>query len=249
MTLEEAASISAKSLLSASCHCVIVVPVDVVDCHDKYLLLSDNEKKRADSFKSDADRASYIVAHSLKRYCLSAILDIEPQFLGFSTHSKGKPFCEQGGAIDFNLSHSAGWVLLGISAQANIGVDVEKSDREISKKVIDYAFTNEQVLSIGESHKNLNAPTKKAIAYWTQKEAISKTLGAGIAVGFKNIDCSGEAGVSKAYCCEQELLVQSYYFKEVVFSSANVSNHAAGIYYLSQWQSESLENLALEKLF
>lgn len=249
MGAEIVSGVHLKNLLLKNCRCVIVVPVDSVDYSRKYLLLSDDEKKRADSFKLDADRASYIVAHSLKRYCLSAVLGIEPKALLFSTHGKGKPFCQQADTIDFNLSHSAGWVLLGISVQASIGVDVEKADRKISNNVIAYAFTDEQASRINTANKNPEFSTKKAITYWTQKEAVSKAVGAGIAVGFKNIDCSGEVDVSKAYCCEQELLVQSYYFNEIVFSVANTSNSAADIYYLSQWWGQSKEGLLMEQLF
>lgn len=249
MSAEVGSAIDLKALLLKSCRCVIVVPVDSVDYSRKYLLLSDDEKKRADSFKLGMDRASYIVAHSLKRYCLSAVLDIEPKALLFSTRGKGKPFCEQAGTIDFNLSHSAGWVLFGISTEASIGVDVERVDRKISNKVIAYAFTDEQASDIHEMNAAPEMLTKKAITYWTQKEAISKAMGAGIAVGFKNIDCSGELGASRAHCCEQELLVQSHCFNDIVFSVANAPDSSADIYSLSQWGSQGKAGFRVEKLF
>ncbi len=241
--------VNEQSLFSLPCHFAIAVPICEVDYESTYFLLSDDEKKRVDSFKSKTDSACYNVAHSLKRYCLSGLLNIEPQLLVFSSGDKGKPFCEQAQGIDFNLSHSAGWVLLGVSSLATIGVDIEKADRKISKKVIDYALTHEQILSISEAGCEASSRDKKAITYWTQKEAISKSVGGGISVGFKNIKCSGSVGASKAYCREQEFLVQSHYFKDVVFSVANSLNTAVDIYCLSQWGDQSKESLSLEKLF
>lgn len=237
MNIGAASTTNENSLFSRPCHWVVLISVETKDCAEKFLLLSSDEKKRADSFRSKKDRACFIIAHAFKRYCLSQLLQVEPSSLLFSCSDKGKPFCENDAAIDFNISHSDHWVVFGVSSIDAIGVDVERADRVIGEKTIAYALNTEQALRLKKS----TAAVEKMMLYWTQKEAVSKALGLGISVGFKKIECSGELGVSYAACNEQQFLVQSYTYKNAVLSIAGQAKSPVDVYQLSRWSSNTLD--------
>lgn len=249
MNVSDVSKINISSLFSRPCHWVVLIPVEVNDSDKIFLLLSSDEKKRADSFKSKKDRACFIMAHAFKRYCLSRLINVDPGSLVFSCSEKGKPFCENDTSLDFNISHSDSWVVFGVSTVAKIGVDIERIDRVVGEKTIAYALTSEQVLSLGGPADSV----EKMMLYWTQKEAVSKALGLGISVGFKNIECSGATGVSDAACNDQQFLMQSYTYNNAVLSIAFQSGSPADVYYLACWPSsiadENASKDASKKMF
>ena len=102
MNIGAASTINGNSLFARPSHWVVLIAVDASDSDEKFLLLSSDEKKRADSFKSKKNRACFIIAHAFKRYCLSQLIQVEPSALSFSCSDKGKPFCENDAGIDFN---------------------------------------------------------------------------------------------------------------------------------------------------
>jgi phosphopantetheinyl transferase len=242
MKLSDMSTITAGDLFSRPIHWVVVAPVKMLDGDEKFLLLSDDEKQRADSFKSKKDRACFIIAQALKRYFLSQIINVEPSSLYFSCSDKGKPFCDHEMTLDFNISHSADWVVFGVSSIAAIGVDVERADRVIGKKTIAYALTSKQILTLD----SVDDLVEKMMLYWTQKEAVSKALGVGISVGFKNIQCSGELGTSLAECNEQQFLIQSYHVDNVVLSIATLAEAPVEVYQLFNWSTNAIDEGAVQ---
>jgi 4'-phosphopantetheinyl transferase len=254
-----ALSININSLFSLPCHWVVLFSVESIDSDENFLLLSSDEKKRADCFKSKIDRACFIHAHAFKRYCLARLMNADPSALIFSCTDKGKPFLEHEKIIDFNISHSNGWVAFGVSSLGVIGVDIERADRIISKKTIEYALNSRQILTLEETENTV----EKMMLYWTQKEAISKALGVGISIGFKSIECSGEFGESHADCKDQQFLIQSYKHKShkqnnVVLSLAAQSKSSVQVCQISSWincvandnnaRNKDDENIQLEKI-
>jgi 4'-phosphopantetheinyl transferase len=232
----KAASININSLFSLPCHWVVIFSVESNNSDDVFFLLSDDEKKRADSFKSAQDRACFINAHAFKRYCLSQLFNVDPSALIFSCSDKGKPFVECEQFIDFNISHSDSWVAFGVTSLGNIGVDIERADRVIGKKTIDYALNSDQISTLEETENRV----EKMMLYWTQKEAISKALGVGISIGFKQIECSGEFGETRADCNDQQFLVQSYKHNNhehnnIVLSVAGETKNQVQVYQISNW--------------
>jgi len=84
--------------------------------------------------------------------------------------------------IDFNISHSGGYVVCAISDCTRLGVDIEKVYPTI--EIDDYKFLfNDYELSI------IKNDIKKTIffSYWTKKEAVSKAIGKGLGISFSDI--------------------------------------------------------------
>ena len=199
-----------QSFLSSPCHWVLVASWRSVDTGDKKRLLSKEELERCDRFRRDEDQQRYILAHALKRYCLSQYLDVPAGDLLFSSGAKGKPYCTHKDAPAFNLSHSGDYILLGLSSIGHVGVDVEQSDREVSSDIFPRVLSAEQQQRLMDS---VDAQYE-FMCYWTQKEAVSKALGLGLSIDFTTIQCSGVEGEFDTHHSKQSLLVNTRQWDE-----------------------------------
>ncbi|MGZ8212116.1 MAG: 4'-phosphopantetheinyl transferase family protein, partial [Burkholderiales bacterium] len=146
-------------------------------------LLSDLDhaaQRRASRFRSDADRARFVVARSSLRHLLATELGVENRELEFCENAFGKPFLLKPAVpMHFNTSHSGAWVLHALDTVAPVGVDVE---------LVQPGFANtedfERVLSPEERLQIAGSPeTIRATAFaraWVRKEAYVKALGEGM---------------------------------------------------------------------
>ena len=94
----------------------------------------------------------------------------------FGKTEKGKPYIING--PEFNYSHSGNKVILAVSANEKIGVDVEAIDEE------NLSF-KEQIFPKELEYINKD-PLNNFHLLWTKKEAMGKLLGYGLS--FKNKD-------------------------------------------------------------
>src|SRR5688572_8981319 len=98
-------------------------------------ILSDDERKKADRFRFSRDRRHYIAGRGLLRTILSEYSSLPPQELQFVYKTHGKPELAASNApgfLRFNLSHSHGKVLIGVTHTGEIGIDVELISQEIN---------------------------------------------------------------------------------------------------------------------
>jgi phosphopantetheinyl transferase len=154
-------------------------------------LLSDEEKARFDRLRRPADKERHALAHSLKRVVLAQYVSSAPHALHFSRSSSGKPFCLYPGSPYFSLSHSGDWVVLAISTEGEIGVDIE-FERKLDTDALTQRIGSAREIDV---YQNSDTPQQCFLRLWTQKEAVSKACGQGISVGLSSIPCSGEVGV------------------------------------------------------
>lgn len=106
----------------------------------------------------------------------------EPLVFGKGKH--GKPFLK---SLHFNISHTKDLLVVAISKNLEVGIDVEKirefKDRD--KLVRRYFSENEQKIFNGLPE---DAKTRGFFFAWTQKEAYLKFLGKGVSVDLKTIE-------------------------------------------------------------
>ena len=152
--------------------------------------LNNNEKAKLSRLRRVADQQLYIVAHSLKRFVLARYMDVSPASLLFDTEGNGKPFCTHPEAPFFNLSHSGQWVVIAVSIDTPVGVDIE-FERAVDKDGIVKRIGSDVEVA---AYQRSAAPQQHFLCLWTQKEAVSKACGQGISVGLSSIPCSGEIG-------------------------------------------------------
>ncbi|HOZ82629.1 MAG TPA: 4'-phosphopantetheinyl transferase superfamily protein [Bacteroidia bacterium] len=141
-------------------------------------LLSNDETERLLKFKFEKDRQTYCIAHGLKRVLLAALLNTKEQ-VEISTHSNGKPFInhkKHNMPLHFSLSHSEKMIALAFQKNSPLGVDIEKiQPADKYGNVIQHYFTSDEQKLISRSDNDI------FFKIWTQKEAIGKATGQGIA--------------------------------------------------------------------
>ena len=142
-------------------------------------LLSAEEREKAGRFRFEKDRSLYVAAHGLLRAILAEYLVVPPAEVLFAA-GKGKPrLAAVHGTLQFNLSHTHGYVAVAVHPDQPVGVDVEKADPAFKwQDLTDYCLGDPerqtlQGLAPGPArHTFFN--------YWTRKEAFLKAIGVGL---------------------------------------------------------------------
>lgn len=146
-------------------------------------VLSSAEKERAGRFHFEKDRRSYRVTHAAKRLLLALYLKRDPRTLTFGTGEWGKPFLEgTESSLRFNLSHSKGMTLIGVSLDRELGVDVELLQPRDRMEPIFERFASEEERQYLESI----CPSDLGLSltrWWVGKEAFIKAVGRGLSLG------------------------------------------------------------------
>jgi 4'-phosphopantetheinyl transferase len=144
--------------------------------------LSSGERQRVDRFVFPRDRVHHTVAHGVLRHLLGRYCDISPESLQFSVTAAGKPALQspgRAGGLHFNLTHSGGRALLGVSQGRELGIDLEEVRSNIEALSIsrNYFFGSERDAIEGELSANRD---KTFFRYWVAKEAVLKAQGIGL---------------------------------------------------------------------
>lgn len=119
-------------------------------------------------------------AQALLRAVLGRYLGRDPSTIRFRYGPKGKPELEGPPGLWFNLSHSGGRVMIGLTCAGRIGVDIERIDRSTS----DLNRLARRFFCTGEYEAIRATPeSQKRAAFftcWTLKEAFLKARGDGL---------------------------------------------------------------------
>ena len=150
--------------------------------------LSADEVAAALRFRFERHRILYAFAHSFLRVTLASYLDVAPSSLVFEQLEHGRPeLARQSGdrALRFNLSHTEGMVMLGVTARADIGVDVERvepdrAEESLARRV----FTPEEV-------RAWRGDAESFFDRWTLKESYMKARGVGLSLGLQSFGFDG----------------------------------------------------------
>ena len=142
-------------------------------------LLDPIEIKRMERFKFKHLRQRFLIAHALLRKVLSAYIQIPAEDLCFDQHDSGKPFLPDFDNIQFNISHTDDDLIIAITEDIDVGIDIEKIKPDMNFKIAKRFFTKVEYNLLQQS-----PDSKKNLAFfrlWTGKEAIVKMTGLGIA--------------------------------------------------------------------
>jgi len=177
-------------------------------------LLSEEERKRHDTFLLEEARRQYITAWALARTSLSQYAEIEPQDWRFQRGKHGRPEIIPPGSVAaygedaasaaagtppaasmpaaavprlrFNLSHSGGLVACLVTLGVDVGVDVESTQRDLDMvRLADRFFSPEEASVV----RALTGPEQRErfFAYWTLKEAYLKACGRGLSIPLRRV--------------------------------------------------------------
>lgn len=140
-------------------------------------LLSPDERARADRFVYDRHRRRYTVAQAHLRRVLAQLTGTRPEKIRFRFGGHGKPFLPAGPS--FNQSHSAERIMIGVTSEGRLGVDIEKI-----RKVRYMLAIADKNFGADEAARLHAAPDHERqrlfFRLWTRKEAFLKAVGVGL---------------------------------------------------------------------
>jgi 4'-phosphopantetheinyl transferase len=149
-------------------------------------------RARAGRMVRPEDARRLLATHHAARWLLARALDRRPEELAFSPDLRGKPQLRDG-SLQFNLSHSGPWALLGVSRSRAIGVDVE----ELRAVPEAEALARDHFTAAERDAWEASGPEARDRAFlrvWTRKEACAKALGAGLLVPPRGLDVGASPG-------------------------------------------------------
>ena len=160
-------------------------------------LLSEAEAVQGARFYFAADRHRYLVTRALVRTVLARYAAVAPDRLQFEPNAYGRPELAPGRyagrRISFNVSHTAELVVLGVSLDRQIGVDVENTAQardtmSVARHVLcpwEYA----DLYALPETQRH-----RRFFQYWTLKEAYVKARGMGLSIPLDHFGFRFQAG-------------------------------------------------------
>lgn len=173
-------------LWCVSLDCFSTYHPDLLQC------LSPVEKERATRFRFERDRKRYEISHGALRIILGSYLRRAPQSVRFEICDTGKPellVVSGDPLIKFNMSHSGEVMILGVTKNRRIGVDVEMISHRIDIiQIAEHYFTAAEAAEIRETPAGKQR--ERFFTHWTCKEAYLKAIGSGLAGGLQSFSLS-----------------------------------------------------------
>jgi 4'-phosphopantetheinyl transferase len=155
-----------------------------------WALLSPEEQQRANRFRFDLHRARFVRAHAITRLILASYMEIPAHQLQMGANRSGKPFLIHPAPFDlrFNLSHSGGLMLLGVTDGLEIGVDIELHAESLDWRQIATNYFSPREIGMIESPASDPARRAEFYRLWTLKEAYLKANGQGLAGNLDQVE-------------------------------------------------------------
>lgn len=159
--------------------------VDGEQAVDYRQLLSADERRREQRFHFRKDRDRFLMTRALVRTALSRYEPVDPGEWVFTANAYGRPEIDvlSMGPVDlcFNVSHTAGLIVLGVTRSRALGIDVENVCARMNP--IEAA---KQVFSATELATLARLPAEHQLdrffEYWTLKESYIKARGMGVSI-------------------------------------------------------------------
>lgn len=151
-------------------------------------MLNPEETARQDRFRFARHRHQFLVARALVRSTLSLYHpETEPAEWQFATNEYGRPRIvgAGAGALDFNLSHTDGRIVLAICRSQSPGVDIERIDRpEAVADIAAQFFAETEIQALSALPAAMQR--RRFFDLWTLKEAYIKARGMGLSIPLKD---------------------------------------------------------------
>ncbi|MEI6148076.1 MAG: 4'-phosphopantetheinyl transferase superfamily protein [bacterium] len=181
-------------------------------CQQPGSVLSETEASRAARFSTPLLARRYAGAHAALRRLLAAENGSSARALRFGESARGKPVLlstSQEFSLDFNLSHSGPWVLVGVARGLHIGVDIEEVTHHH-----DWPLVAAEILAPLELSALHQRPPdlqpEFLIRTWTTKEACLKGMGAGLSIHPQRLVCRMTTGNGIAFDLDGQPLETRY---------------------------------------
>lgn len=128
-------------------------------------------------------RDRFLASRWLLRYAVAQALGDSLEAVELRTDALGRPTLARPAGLDVNLSHAGYAVVIGITRERRVGVDIEPADRDlIGARIAPLACTPGEARALARlrpADRN-----DRLVRLWTLKEAHGKATGAGLAARF-----------------------------------------------------------------
>jgi 4'-phosphopantetheinyl transferase len=147
-------------------------------------LLDPLEREQQGKFYFPRHRHQYLITRALLRSVLSLYADsVPPSSWQFEKNAYGKPTVRYptGLSLSFNLSHTEQMVVLAVSGEGAVGVDVERTQRKSEVlDIADHYFSPRELRQLRALPQALRHD--RFFDLWTLKEAYIKACGMGLSI-------------------------------------------------------------------
>ncbi len=143
-------------------------------------ILSADELVRAKRLLDPQKRQHFISARKHLRQLLGQYLQLAPNLIQFRYNKNGKPFlaAQHDSHLFFNLSHSGSWAVIAVTADFDVGIDIEKIDSSL-----DFQQLATRYFDLTERNYLAEfSPIRQRrgfYRFWTRREAFLKMVGSG----------------------------------------------------------------------
>ena len=149
------------------------------------VLLSEEERLKEQRLYFTKNRHRYLVTRALVRTVLSRYAPIAPEQWTFTQNAYGKPSISNidpaAKRISFNLSHTNGLIVLGVTCGGALGIDTENvCVRPARLGGANAFFSSEESRAI--SQLPLDKQRLRTFQCWTLKESYIKARGMGLSI-------------------------------------------------------------------
>ena len=147
--------------------------------------LTESEREQVGRFYFERDRIRYLATRILVRSVLSQYADLEPSAWRFEVNAYGRPqIANPGGTSDrlhFNISHTHSLIVVGVTKDAAIGIDVENViGRPAALEIAPRFFAPSEAAALAKlQHEHQH---ERFFEYWTFKESYIKARGMGLSL-------------------------------------------------------------------
>lgn len=191
---EPASPVAAARLAPGASLLAIARVADAAANPDLNALLPDADAARIARHVKANDRAARTAAWSLARTLLGRALGLAPDAVPVARAANGRPGLAIASDLDFNVTHSGGWVAVGLARGGTIGVDVETA------RGLDLWMR----LAPDFMHDDDRAPWSllpepgragAALLQWCGKEAVLKATGEGLSGDARGVRLPAGSGL------------------------------------------------------
>jgi 4'-phosphopantetheinyl transferase len=151
--------------------------------------LDGRDRERAARFRFSEDRARFVLGRGLLRKCLGHYLNQTPETIELAATDRGRPILPHDEAVQFSISHTHDLVAVALTADARVGIDLERVQPHLDLPELAKRIFSEEDLQTFQALPGHEAPAAFFRA-WTRKEAYLKARGEGIAEGLRQISVS-----------------------------------------------------------
>jgi 4'-phosphopantetheinyl transferase len=145
-------------------------------------LMTTEEREKQCRYVFERDRHDALVTRALVRTVLSRYLPVAPEHWRFAKGENGKPeIIDAPWPLRFNVSHTRGMIICGVTRQYDLGVDIEHIHRDTDvTQIADRFFSPSEVTEMFSLP--LSDQRSRFFDYWTLKESYIKAWGQGLAI-------------------------------------------------------------------